>query len=76
MTERQKAVLEFIQAYIRMKGFPPSLQDVATGLGLRSKSNIHRIIHDLQNEGLLTTVPHRVRTIKLRDRSVEKMLSL
>lgn len=76
MTERQRAVLEFIQAYIRMKGFAPSLQDVATGLGLRSKSNIHRVIHDLEDQGLLTLVPNKVRTIKLRDRSVEKMLSL
>jgi len=76
VTERQRAVLEFIQAYIRMKGFAPSLQDVATGLGLRSKSNIHRVIHDLEDQGLLTLVPNKVRTIKLRDRSVEKMLSL
>lgn len=76
MTERQRAVLEFIQTYIRVKGFAPSMQDIATGLGLRSRSNIHRIVHGLEKEGLLVTTPHKVRTMKLRDRSVEEMLAL
>lgn len=76
MTGRQRAVLEFIQAYIKMKGFAPSMQDIATGMGLKSRSNIHRIIHTLEESGLLVTTPHKVRTMKLRDRSVEKMLAL
>jgi repressor LexA len=76
LTQRQLRVLEFIQAYIKMKGFAPSMQDVATGLGLKSRSNIHRIVRYLEDNGLLTTVPHKFRTIKLRDRSVEKMLAL
>jgi len=76
VTERQRLVLEFIQAYIKIKGFAPSMQDVAVGLGLKSRSNIHRIVHDLENMGLLVTTPNKVRTMKLRDRSVEKMLAL
>ena len=76
MTERQRAVLEFIQTYIKMKGFAPSMQDIALGMGLKSLYNIHRIIHSLLEKGLLVTTPHKVRTMKLRDRSVEKMLAL
>jgi repressor LexA len=75
LTDRQRRVLEFIQTYIKMKGFAPSMQDVATGMGLKSRSNIHRIVRYLEDNGLLTTVPHKFRTIKLRERSVEKMLS-
>jgi repressor LexA len=76
VTERQRTVLEFIQTYIKMKGFAPSMQDIATGLGMKSRSNIHRIIHSLEEKRLLVTTPHKVRTMKLRDRSVEKMLAL
>lgn len=76
MTEKQRKVLEFIQTYIRMKGFAPSMQDIATGLGLKSKSNVHRIVHVLKAEGLLVMSPRKFRTMKLRDRSVEKVLSL
>ena len=75
LTDRQRRVLEFIQTYIKMKGFAPSMQDVATGMGLKSRSNIHRIVRYLEDNGLLTTVPHKFRTIKIRERSVEKMLS-
>lgn len=76
MTERQRLVLEFIQTYIKMKGFAPSMQDIATGLGMKSRSNIHRIIHTLEDEGLLSVTPHKVRTMKLKDRSVEEMIAL
>lgn len=76
MTERQRLVLEFIQTYIKMKGFAPSMQDIATGLGMKSRSNIHRIVHSLEQQGLLVTTPHKVRTMKLKDRSVEEMLAL
>lgn len=76
MTERQRAVLEFIQTYIRIKGFPPSMQDIATGLGLRSRSNIHRIVHGLESQGLLVTTPYKFRTMKLKERSVEEALAL
>ena len=76
MTERQKIVLDFITMYIKMRGYPPSYQEIATGLKLRSKSNIHRIVHALEKNGLLHVKPHMVRSLKLIDKSVDKMVSL
>lgn len=66
MTERQQLVLEFIRTYVKMKGFPPSYQDIATGLGLRSRSNIHRIVHTLCEMKMISIDPHKFRTIKVR----------
>jgi repressor LexA len=66
MTSRQEMVFAFIKAYIDIKGFPPSMQDVATGLGLRSRSNMHRIIHGLVEEGLLSISKNKARTIKIK----------
>ena len=76
MTERQKMVLDFINLYIKMKGFPPSYMDIATGLKLRSKSNIHRLVHDLKNKGLLAVKPHMVRSLKVIDKSVTEISKL
>lgn len=76
MTERQTLVLEFIQTYIRMKGFAPSMQDIATGLGLKSRSNIHRVIHDLRRQGHLRLNPHKVRTVKVVDKTVKEVAAL
>lgn len=76
MTERQKQVLEFIQAYTIMKGFPPSYTNIAQGLSLRSKSNIHRLVHELKRQGLLHVKPHERRSLKVIDKSVKTMVKL
>jgi len=76
MTSRQQLVLDFIQTYIKMKGFAPSMQDIATGLGLKSRSNIHRVIHDLRRQGHLRLNPHKVRTVKIVDKSAKEVAAL
>lgn len=76
MTERQKIVLDFITMYIKMRGYAPSYQEIALGLSLKSKSNIHRIIHSLEKKGLIQIKPYMIRSMKLIDKSVDKMVSL
>jgi len=76
MTERQKQVLEFIQAYIILKGFAPSYTNIAHGLNLKSKSNIHRIVHELKRLGHIHIKPNERRSLRLRDKSVKDMVKL
>ena len=66
ISKRQLLVLEFIKTYIEMKRHPPSMQDIATGLGMKSRSNIHRIIHSLREQGKLSLNPNKARTIEVR----------
>jgi repressor LexA len=75
-TNRQQLVLDFIKTYIQMKGHAPSMQDIATGLGMKSRSNIHRIIHSLRTQGKLSVRPNKVRTIRVVDRSVKEVSAL
>jgi len=76
MTPKQKLVLDFIELYIKMKGYAPSYLNIAQGLGMRSKSNIHRLVHELKTEGHIDIKPHLVRSIKLSDKSVDHMVKL
>lgn len=76
ITHRQQLVLEFIKTYLQMKGHAPSMQDIATGLGMKSRSNIHRIVHSLRAQGLLSVRPNKFRAIKVTDRSVKEMAAL
>lgn len=76
ITKRQMLVLEFIKTYTQMKGHAPSMQDIATGLGMKSRSNIHRIVHTLREQGRLAVKPHKFRAIKVTDRSVREMAAL
>lgn len=76
MTGRWELVLEFIQAYIKMYGVPPSYTIMAKGLGMRSRSNMHRIVHRLEEEGLLETKPRKYLSIRVVDRSVKEISAL
>lgn len=73
---KHQLVLDFIRAYIRLHGMSPSYQTIASGLGMKSKANIHRIIHKLQDDGLLTIRPYKFNSIKLIDRSAREVSSL
>jgi repressor LexA len=76
MTEKRKKVLDFINTFIKMKGFPPSYAEIAQGLNMRSKSNIHRHVHNLRESGLLQIKPHMVRSMKVIDTSVDTVVKL
>ena len=76
MQPKHQLVFDFIKAYMRLHGVAPSYAVIAKGIGLKSKSNVHRIIHKLEEEGLVTVKPYKFNSIKIRDRSVREMASL
>ena len=73
MTQKRKLVLDFIRAYVRLYGVPPSYEVIAKGIGLNSKSNIHRIVHRLKEDGHLMTKPYKFRAIQLVDNSFKHL---
>lgn len=76
MPQKHQLVLDFIRAYIKFHGISPSYQTIAMGLGMKSKANIHRIVHRLQDEGLLSIRPYKFNSIKLMDRSAREVAAL
>ncbi len=58
-------VLDFIREYIKLHGVPPTLATITGALGLTARSNTHRIVHWLQDEGYLTTQPRKAASIRL-----------
>ena len=76
MTKRQMEVLHFIEDFIKYRGFSPSYMDITIGMKLKSKSNIHRIIHALKDRGFLKLQPHKIRSLTTVDKTVNKMTSL
>jgi len=76
MSKRRQLVLDFIRAYIRLHGVPPSYEVIAKGIGLKSKSNVHRIVHRLKTDGHLTVRPYKFHSIKLVDTSVQQVTRL
>ena len=71
MSPRRRLVLEFIKAYVKKYGVPPILEVIANGLGLKSRSGIHRIVHHLEREGYLYTIPNKTCSIRLLPKAKE-----
>ena len=76
MPQKHQLVLDFIRTYIKFHGISPSYQTIALGLGMKSKANIHRIVHRLQDDGLLSIRPYKFNSIKLIDRSAREVAAL
>jgi len=76
MTERRQKVLDFIKAYLRLHGVSPSYEVIAKSLGLRSRSNICRIVKRLHTDGYIHTKPKKYYAIKVVDRSVKEISAL
>ena len=53
LTDRQKAVLEFISRYISMRGYPPTLREIGEHMGIRSTNGVNDHLKALEKKGYL-----------------------
>lgn len=63
LTRKQRELLLFISAHQADTGVTPSFDEMARGLGLASKSGVHRLISGLEERGYVRRLPHRARAI-------------
>lgn len=65
-TSTQYRVLDFLKSYHQQHGYPPSLAEIAMGIGVRSRSLISRHIHSLAKAGYIELEPGKYRQIRLK----------
>lgn len=51
--EREKTILRFIGQYIAENGWAPTYQEIADGVGLKSKSDIGAFLFALEKKGYI-----------------------
>ena len=77
MTEKQKQVLLFISEYIKNNGFTPSYQEMCDELGIKSKSHIHNIVKNLEQQGYIQSIRGKKRSISIvsqnKDKKIKKL---
>jgi len=66
LTDRQREVLEFIDRMNRERGYPPSVREICTAVGLTSPSTVHSHLASLQKLGFLVRDPTKPRAIEVR----------
>lgn len=65
LTERQRAVLDFIQSSITERGYPPTLREIGNHLGIRSTNGVNDHLRALERKGYLTREDMKSRTLRL-----------
>lgn len=65
LSARQQDTYLFIRNYIARHGRAPLQEEIAAGLGIRSKGVVNRYVQALAEEGVLTLLPGRHRGIQL-----------
>ena len=65
LTARQEELLLFIDSTVKRTGIAPSYDEMAAGLGLKSKSGIHRMICGLERRGFIRRISNCARAIEI-----------
>jgi repressor LexA len=75
VTERQRAILDYLRAFVDEHGYPPTVREIGEAVGLRSPSTVHAHLAQLERAGLLRRDPTKPRAIELADRRREDVES-
>ncbi len=64
-TDKQERFLKFIKDFCQEYGYPPSVREIAKGLGLASTSGVKSMIDRLTDKGVLRKEPGMARAVSL-----------
>lgn len=67
LSTRQQAILEYIKEQVKLKGYPPSVREIAEAVGLASSSTVHGHLSRLESKGFIRRDPTKPRAIEILD---------
>jgi repressor LexA len=72
LTERQRQIWNYLVEYVDRHGYPPTVREIGTEVGLASPSTVHAHLANLERAGLLRRDPTKPRALELigRERRV------
>jgi len=59
----RSSILAFIERFSALNGYPPSVREIAQGVGLRSTATVAGHIERLREAGLVTGRRHKARAL-------------
>ncbi|SDS63512.1 SOS-response transcriptional repressor, LexA [Paraoerskovia marina] len=65
LSERQRLVLETVQASVDSRGYPPSMREIGEAVGLTSPSSVKHQLMTLERKGYLRRDPNRPRAMEV-----------
>ena len=67
LKEREQKILNFMKNEIKTKGYPPTVREICTALGIKSTSTVHKDIASLVDQGFLKKDPSKPRALMVVD---------
>ncbi|BAC13625.1 transcriptional repressor LexA [Oceanobacillus iheyensis] len=74
LSKRQQMIFDFIKSEVKLKGYPPSVREIAVAVGLASSSTVHGHLERLENKGYIRRDPTKPRAIEIIDLEMEQQL--
>ena len=65
LTKRQREMLDFIEGFIRFRGYSPSFEEIAEDFGYRSLATVHEHLENLRAKGYIRKNYNESRSIEL-----------
>lgn len=65
LTEKEKAVLQYIESVLAETGISPSYQEIRDHFGFASFNSVQNYLKQLQNKGYIQIPPHQKRAIQI-----------
>ncbi len=67
ITERQAELLRIISEWVEVRGYPPTLKEMASRLGVKSDQAVRELLMRLEGHGAIIRTPGISRGIVLTD---------
>src|SRR6266571_5222730 len=65
LTERQREILEFVNSHVDQHGYPPTVREIGSAVGLTSPSTVHAHLARLESAGLIRRDPTKPRALEV-----------
>ena len=65
LTKRQNEILDYIKSYIVKNGYPPTVREIGSSLGVSSPATIHAHLENLERKGVIRRKETKNRAIEL-----------
>jgi repressor LexA len=66
LTPRQRQIMQFIETFLRDRGYPPSMREIGDAAGLASTSSVSHQLAVLEKKGVIVRGARRPRTAVVR----------
>ncbi|MFF3460724.1 transcriptional repressor LexA [Streptomyces sp. NPDC002730] len=66
LTDRQAAIVQFIETEVHRQGYPPSMREIGKAVKLASTSSVAHQLMALERKGVIYRDPHRPRAYRVR----------